>query len=244
MDACVVGRTSSAWVQDRPGGWGTALGRTKASKLDLGSNLLGVASGGGAFPAVHRVSLPETLPAINIKKRMGHPGRAARAKVSLVQGNTVYLLSAPRPMTLLDFQRPAPFPRLRVPLPLVSARVCAGFPSPADDHLEGAFDLNELLVKNPPATFLVRVSGESMAGVEAPQIANGDLLVVDRAAEAKDGSVVVACLDGEFTVKRLRRAKGRVWLQPANREFPEIAVGPGQELVIWGVVTARVSQFQ
>lgn len=178
---------------------------------------------------------------------LGRTGIRAAARMrrgALFRGTLRAPFPSPRPMTLLDFRRPAPFPRLRVPLPLVSARVCAGFPSPADDHLEGAFDLNELLVKNPPATFLVRVSGESMAGVEAPQIANGDLLVVDRAAEAKDGSVVVACLDGEFTVKRLRRAKGRVWLQPANREFPEIAVGPGQELVIWGVVTARVSQFQ
>ena len=146
-------------------------------------------------------------------------------------------------LLLSRFQRAAPFPRLRVPLPLVSARVCAGFPSPADDHLEGEFDLNELLIANPASTFLIRAQGESMAGKQAPQIDHGDLLVVDRAAEAHDGSIVVACLDGEFTVKRLRKTKDRVWLVPENHAFPEIEVSAGQELVIWGVVKARVSQF-
>ena len=147
-------------------------------------------------------------------------------------------------MARLECFRPVPFPRLRVPLPLVSARVCAGFPSPADDHLEGEFDLNELLIHHPASTFLIRAQGESMAGKQSPRIADGDLLLVDRAAEARDGSIVVACLDGEFTVKRLRKGlDGRVWLVPENKAFPEIEVGPGQELVIWGVVKARVSQF-
>jgi DNA polymerase V len=90
-------------------------------------------------------------------------------------------------------------------VPLVSSKVCAGFPSPADDHIEGVFDLNELLIKNPPATFMVRVAGESM---REAHIYPGDLLVVDRSKEARDGSIIVACLDGEFTVKRLRK-KGR-----------------------------------
>lgn len=147
-------------------------------------------------------------------------------------------------LLISGFRRAVPFPRLRVPVALVSSRVCAGFPSPADDHLEGEFDLNELLIRNPASTFFIRVSGESMKGkADAPQICHGDLLVVDRAAEAHDGSVVVACLDGEFTVKRLRRAKGQVWLVPENKAFPEIEIRAGQELVIWGVVKARVSQF-
>ena len=110
--------------------------------------------------------------------------------------------------------------------------------------MEGEFDLNELLVRNPTATFLVRAQGESMAGAQEPRICHGDLLVVDRAAEAKDGAIVIACLDREFTVKRLRKKDKRVWLVPENKNFPVIEVGPEQELVIWGLVVARVSQFR
>src|SRR5471030_2148218 len=87
--------------------------------------------------------------------------------------------------------------------PLVSARIEAGFPSPADDHLEGELDLNELLIQNGPATFFVRARGDSMNG-DRPTIQNGDLLVVDKARTPKTGDVVIACLDGSFTVKRLR----------------------------------------
>jgi DNA polymerase V len=141
----------------------------------------------------------------------------------------------------LQFYRPAPFPRLRVAVPMVSARVCAGFPSPADDHMEGAFDLNELLIKNPPATFMVRVAGESMRDA---QIFPGDILVVDRSVEAKDRSIIVACLDGEFTVKRLRKHGDRVWLQPENSAFPELEITAERDFQVWGVVTARVSQFK
>jgi DNA polymerase V len=141
----------------------------------------------------------------------------------------------------LRFFRPVSFPRLLRPLPLVSAKVCAGFPSPADDHIEGEFDLQELLIKNPPATFLVRVAGESMRDAH---ICPGDLLVVDRSKEARDGSIIVACLDGEFTVKRLRKKGRRVWLQSENGEFPSIEIKPEQEFQVWGVVTARISQLK
>ena len=141
----------------------------------------------------------------------------------------------------LQFFRPAPFPRLRVALPLVSTEVCAGFPSPADDHIEGEFDLNELLIGNPPASFLVRVSGESMKEAD---ICHGDLLIVDRSVEARDGHIVVACLDGEFTVKRLRREGQRVWLQPANVDFPRIEVNRERDFQVWGVVTGKVTQFK
>ena len=137
-------------------------------------------------------------------------------------------------------RRAAPYPRLRVPLPLVSPRICAGFPSPADDHTEGEFDLNELLIKNPPATFLIRVEGESM---KEAHICPGDLLVVDRSAQAHDGSIVVACLDGEFTVKRLRRKGGRVWLQPENSAFPELEITPERDFQVWGVVPSKVTQL-
>ena len=134
-------------------------------------------------------------------------------------------------------------PRLRVPLPLVSAQVCAGFPSPADDHLEGEFDLNELFVRNPPATFLIRAAGESMSGPGA-EIQDGDLLLVDRSVKARSGHIVIACLDGENTVKRLRKANnGRVWLEPENAAFPKIEISPERDFSVWGVVIARFRQY-
>jgi len=126
--------------------------------------------------------------------------------------------------------------------PLFSARIEAGFPSPADDHLEGELDLNELLIQNAPATFFVRARGDSMNG-ERSTIQNGDLLVVDKSRTPKTGDVVIACLDGAFTVKRLRCTADGVWLLPENKSFPEIHINEGQEFCIWGVVTARISQF-
>jgi len=123
---------------------------------------------------------------------------------------------------------------------LLAVPVEAGFPSPADDYVERALDLNELLVKRPEATFFVRVKGNSM--IEA-NIHSGDVLVVDRSREPQDGDVVVAILDGEFTVKQLRRSGGRIILQPANRNFRPIAVNPEQEFQVWGVVTYVIHAF-
>ena len=88
---------------------------------------------------------------------------------------------------------------------------------------------------------MVRVAGESMQGA---QIFPGDILVVDRSVEAKDRSIIVACLDGEFTVKRLRKHGGRVWLQLENSAFPEMEITAERDFQVWGVVTARVSQFK
>ena len=127
-------------------------------------------------------------------------------------------------------------------LSLTSARIEAGFPSPADDHLEGELDLNELLIQNGPATFFVRARGDSMDGVH-PTIQDGDLLVVDKSKTPKTGDVVIACLDGQFTVKRLRCTSEGIWLLPENKAFAEIRIQEGQEFCIWGVVTARISQF-
>lgn len=125
--------------------------------------------------------------------------------------------------------RAASFPRLRVPLQLVGSSVCAGFPSPADDHLEGEIDLNEMLIKNPLATFLIRATGESMKGAD---IVDGDRLIVDRSVEAHSGHIVVACLDGEFTVKRLCREAGHVWLQPATEAFPCIQIESERDFMV------------
>jgi DNA polymerase V len=136
--------------------------------------------------------------------------------------------------------KPVPFEgRTSLRIPLVSAKVEAGFPSPADDHLERSLDLNEHLVKNPAATFFVRVKGDSMRDAG---ISSEDILVVDRSVSPEDGQVVVAMLDGDFTVKRLRKRKGRVFLVAENNAYPPIEVGEDQELVVWGVVTFVIHQ--
>ncbi|MBW7865064.1 MAG: translesion error-prone DNA polymerase V autoproteolytic subunit [Candidatus Hydrogenedentes bacterium] len=121
--------------------------------------------------------------------------------------------------------------------PLSAVPVEAGFPSPADDYTERSLDLNELMVKRPEATFFVRVKGDSMAGAD---IRSGDILVVDRSLDARDGHVVVAVLDGEFTVKRLRCRGGRVLLEPENNAYRPIEVGPDQDFQVWGVVTYAI----
>ena len=118
--------------------------------------------------------------------------------------------------------------------PLYASGVSAGFPSPADDYLEGALDLNAHLVREPTATFFVRARGDSMidAGIH-----DGDLLVVDRSVEATDGKVVIVSVNGELTVKRLHRAKGKSWLLPENPDYPPIALNEEDETHLWGVVT-------
>ena len=119
-------------------------------------------------------------------------------------------------------------------LPLYASRVSAGFPSPADDYMEGKLDLNTHLIKHPAATFFVRATGESMlnAGIHP-----GDLLVVDRSLEAKHGKVVIAALDGHLTVKRLYQKGGKMALLPENDAFKPIPITPESDMVIWGVVT-------
>jgi len=122
----------------------------------------------------------------------------------------------------------------------VSGSVVAGFPSPAEQYQEPSLDLNELLVKRPAATFFVRVQGDSMIG---EGIHDGDLLVVDRSLRPASGDVIIACVDGDFTVKTFRRDKNGVRLEPANPDFPVIRVKSGQELDYFGKVTACIHRF-
>jgi DNA polymerase V len=119
-------------------------------------------------------------------------------------------------------------------LPLYACGVSAGFPSPADDYAEGALDLNSHLVRQPAATFFARARGDSMIGAG---IHDGDLLVVDRSLAAKDGKVVVVSINGELTVKRMRREKGITWLVPENPDYPPIQFQEQDEAHLWGVVT-------
>jgi DNA polymerase V len=128
--------------------------------------------------------------------------------------------------------RPVAIP-LSLKRPLFFSALSAGFPSPADDHIEGQLDLNEHLVQHPAATFYVRVTGESMIGAG---VLDGDILIVDRSLEAKHDSIVVAAVNNELTVKRLYRKNNIIELRPENPSYPIIRISNDMELVIWGVV--------
>ncbi|MGL4759229.1 MAG: LexA family protein [Patescibacteria group bacterium] len=118
---------------------------------------------------------------------------------------------------------------------LVSNSVHAGFPSPAEDYIDKRIDLNEHLINNPAATFMVRVEGLSMVDCG---INEGDVLLVDRALTAKDNDVILAVVDGEFTVKRLIIKKDKTMiLRPENVDFQEIIITQDVEFQVWGVVT-------
>ena len=122
--------------------------------------------------------------------------------------------------------------------PLYEDKVAAGFPSPAEDQIDTQLDLNDHLVKNPATTFYVRVEGNSMIGAG---IHHNDLLVVDLSLEARDGQIIIALLNGEFTVKRLKISKNKsIQLLPENEEYPTIAVEEGMDFRIWGVVTSVI----
>lgn len=133
-------------------------------------------------------------------------------------------------MYSLCFQRPGKWPTLH--LPLFLEKISAGFPSPAQDYVEQRLDLNQLCVKRPAATYFVRVAGDSMidAGIY-PE----DLLVVDRSITAQSGDIVIACLNGEFTVKTLELAPLR--LVPQNDEYQPILITESDDFEIFGVVT-------
>jgi DNA polymerase V len=119
-------------------------------------------------------------------------------------------------------------------LPLFLERVSAGFPSPAADYEEGRLDLNRYLIKNPPATFFVRVAGDSMIGAG---IHPGDLLVVDRSLEPRDKNVVIAALNGELTVKRIRIRRKKIYLEAENEIYASQEVSAEADFEVWGVVT-------
>jgi DNA polymerase V len=125
-------------------------------------------------------------------------------------------------------------------VPIFTSRVQAGFPSPADDHLEGTLDLNSHLIQHKESTFFVKAQGESMLGAG---IYPGDILIVDRSLTAKSGKIVIAVVDGEFTVKRLHKYKGNITLKAENSGFKDIKISEGSELIIWGIVTSVIHQY-
>lgn len=119
------------------------------------------------------------------------------------------------------------------PIPLTESGVHAGFPSPADDFLDGVLDLNDLVIKHPEATFFARVEGDSM---QDEGIVEGNILVVDKAETPRDGSLAVSYIDGEFTLKRVRMEKDRILLVPANPKYKTIEVTEDNDFAVWGVV--------
>lgn len=120
---------------------------------------------------------------------------------------------------------------------LMNSPIRAGFPNPAEDASGQAMDLNELLVRHPISTYYLRVEGDSMEGVG---IAEGDIVVVDKSLEARTGDVVVAAVDGEFTLKTLKKAGSKAWLVPANPNYHPIEIGAETEASIWGVITHTI----
>jgi DNA polymerase V len=122
----------------------------------------------------------------------------------------------------------------RLPLPLISEGIRAGFPSPAMDFEDIRIDLNQYLIKNPSATFYGKVRGDSLrnAGIE-----EGDILIIDKSVEPADGKIAVCFLDGEFTAKRIRIRNNKIWLMPENEKYKPIEVTEENQFIIWGVVT-------
>lgn len=126
-----------------------------------------------------------------------------------------------------------------LPLQYADEGIRAGFPSPAQDYMEQAIDLNKEIVKHPASTFYGRVTGDSMRdeGIE-----EGDILVIDKSLELMDDDLAVCFLDGEFTVKRVRLETDAAWLIPSNKDYPPIKVTKDNEFIIWGIVTYTIKK--
>lgn len=126
-----------------------------------------------------------------------------------------------------------PLSTLAVKLPLFKSTVSAGFPSPADDYLEARLSLDELVIRNPSSTFFVKVEGHSMTGAG---IYPEDILVVDRSKEAKPNDVIIAAIDGEFTVKRFIKKGSDYYLKAEHPDYAPIPIDKETNFIIWGVV--------
>lgn len=128
----------------------------------------------------------------------------------------------------------------RTTLPVAESGISAGFPSPAENFIEGSIDLNERLIKDPDATFFAWVEGESM---KDDGINDGDLLVILKTPSPADGDICVCFLNGDFTLKRIEHRDGKVFLMPSNKRFKPIELLPGDELTVWGKVLASINLF-
>lgn len=150
-----------------------------------------------------------------------------------------YLKSLKKENEITDIRQFDPVTKIEIPL--ATERVQAGFPSPAQDYIDKKLDLNEFLINNANATFIVRANSLSMlnAGIDI-----NDALIVDRSIEAQHRDIVVACVDNEFTLKRLIIDAKGCWLKAENEGYPDIHPVDGQEFEIWGVVTNVIKKFR
>lgn len=140
--------------------------------------------------------------------------------------------------TILDFY--APDYSTELELPFVDVGISAGFPSPADDFIELTIDLNRELIKHKDSTFFAKVKGNSMKNAG---IFDGDLLIIDKSLEPQDGKIAICQIDGDFTVKRIKKENDVVWLIAENEDYNPIKVTEENELMIWGIVIHSIKTF-
>ena len=126
-------------------------------------------------------------------------------------------------------------------IPLANETISAGFPSPAEDYIEPGIDLNKYLIKNPISTFFLRVNGNSMNNAG---IYNNDLLIIDRSINPNPGHIVVALLDGEFTLKRLIKNQNNYYLKADKENYPSISLYEYENIQIWGVAIYSIHKLQ
>jgi len=185
------------------------------------------------------------------KAQFNEPTKVIRVPESQVNFIKNWLLNNVKTNNLTDFnsklnvQQVHPNNDKIYHIPLATERVAAGFPSPAQDDIEQALDLNEYLIRNENATFIVKANSLSMLDVG---IDINDPLIVDRSIPAKSGDIVIALIDNDFTVKRLmidtQFQPPKVWLKAENPDYQNIYIEDGQELVIWGVVTYNLKRMR
>ncbi|MHC3124676.1 LexA family protein [Acinetobacter sp. GN11] len=185
------------------------------------------------------------------KAQFNEPTKVIRVPESQVNFIKNWLLNNVKTNNLTDFnsklnvQQVHPNNDKIYHIPLATERVAAGFPSPAQDDIEQALDLNEYLIRNENATFIVKANSLSMldAGIDI-----NDPLIVDRSIAAKSGDIVIALIDNDFTVKRLiidnNYHPPKIWLKAENSDYQNIYIEEGQELVIWGVVTYNLKRMR
>ncbi|WP_138920250.1 LexA family transcriptional regulator [Acinetobacter sp. P8-3-8] len=184
-----------------------------------------------------------------LKKRHDHPCKDMMSKSNMAEVEKIQFPHAVEYCALKSkkeaLNRIHPIQQINpvtsIQIPLVTERVQAGFPSPAQDYIDKTIDLNQLLVKSPFSTFIVRVNSLSMLGIG---IDINDELIVDRSLEAKHRDIVIALIDNDFTVKRLMIEDGIHWLKAENPECSDIYFDEGQELMIWGVVTYALKSLK
>ena len=128
----------------------------------------------------------------------------------------------------------------KLKIPLLSDAISAGFPSPADDYTEENIDLNDHLISNPFSTFFLRVKGDSMinAGIQ-----DKDLIIVDKSLTAKPGDIIIAMIDGEFTIKRLSIRNNELYLKAENNTYPDFKFKNHIDIQIWGVVVYSIHSY-